>query len=121
MTVGGDKGLILSVTENGYGKRTRIGAYRYQSRGGQGVINVKTTDRNGKVMAIMKVSENSGIILITAQGKLIRLESGAIRAVGRSAQGVRLMDLHQGDQVAAACLITHQSERLLDGQAPVIH
>ena len=121
MTVGGDKGLILSVTENGYGKRTRIGAYRYQSRGGQGVINVKTTDRNGKVMAIMKVSENSGIILITAQGKLIRLESGAIRAVGRSAQGVRLMDLHQGDQVAAACLITHQSERLLDGQAPLIH
>jgi DNA gyrase subunit A len=121
MTVGGDKGLILSVTENGYGKRTRIGAYRYQSRGGQGVINVKTTDRNGKVMAIMKVSENSGIILITAQGKLIRLESGAIRAVGRSAQGVRLMDLHEGDQVAAACLITHQSERLLDGQAPVIH
>ena len=121
MTVGGDKGLILSVTENGYGKRTRIGAYRYQSRGGQGVINVKTTDRNGKVMAIMKVSENSGIILITAQGKLIRLESGAIRAVGRSAQGVRLMDLHQDDQVAAACLITHQSERLLDGQAPVIH
>ena len=121
MTVGGDKGLILSITENGYGKRTRIGAYRYQSRGGQGVINVKTTDRNGKVMAIMKVSENSGIILITAQGKLIRLESGAIRAVGRSAQGVRLMDLHQGDQVAAACLITHQSERLLDGQAPVIH
>jgi DNA gyrase subunit A len=121
MTVGGDKGLILSVTENGYGKRTRIGAYRYQSRGGQGVINMKTTDRNGKVMAIMKVSENSGIILITAQGKLIRLESGAIRAVGRSAQGVRLMDLHQGDQVAAACLITHQSERLLDGQAPVIH
>ncbi len=121
MTVGGDKGLILSVTENGYGKRTRIGAYRYQSRGGQGVINVKTTDRNGKVMAIMKVSENSGIILITAQGKLIRLESGAIRAVGRSAQGVRLMDLHEGDQVAAACLITNQSEQLLDGQSPMVH
>ena len=121
MTVGGDKGLILSVTENGYGKRTRIGAYRYQSRGGQGVINMKTTDRNGKVMAIMKVSENSGIILITAQGKLIRLESGAIRAVGRSAQGVRLMDLHEGDQVAAACLITNQSEQLLDGQSPMVH
>ena len=121
MTVGGDKGLILSVTENGYGKRTPIGAYRYQSRGGQGVINMKTTDRNGKVLAILKVNENSGIILITAQGKLIRLEAGTIRAVGRSAQGVRLMDLHRDDQVAAACLITHQSERLLDGQATVIH
>ena len=121
MTVGGDKGLILSVTENGYGKRTPIGAYRYQSRGGQGVINMKTTDRNGKVLAILKVNENSGIILITAQGKLIRLEAGTIRAVGRSTQGVRLMDLHRDDQVAAACLITHQSERLLDGQATVIH
>ncbi|MCY3757100.1 MAG: DNA gyrase subunit A [Acidobacteria bacterium] len=121
MTVGGDEGLILSVTENGYGKRTPIGAYRQQSRGGQGVINMKTTDRNGKVMAIMKVSKSSGIILITTQGKLIRLEAGAIRAVGRSTQGVKLMDLLEGDQVSAACLITHQSEQLMDGQSPVVH
>ena len=121
MTVGGDEGLILSVTENGYGKRTPTGAYRQQSRGGQGVINMKTTDRNGKVMAIMKVSKSSGIILITTQGKLIRLEAGAIRAVGRSTQGVKLMDLLEGDQVSAACLITHQSEQLMDGQSPVVH
>ena len=121
MTVGGDEGLILSVTENGYGKRTPIGAYRQQSRGGQGIINMKTTDRNGKVMAIMKVNKSSGIILITTQGKLIRLEARAIRAVGRSAQGVLLMDLGEGDQVAAACLITNQSEQLLDGQSPVVH
>ncbi len=121
MTAGGDKGLILSVTENGYGKRTRIGAYRHVSRGGKGVINVTTTARNGKVMAIMKVGGNSGIILITAQGKLIRLEAKTIRAVGRSAQGVRLMGLHEGDQVAAACLITNQSEQLLDGQSPMVH
>ena len=121
MTVGGDEGLILSVTENGYGKRTPIGAYRQQSRGGQGVINMKTTDRNGKVMAIMKVNKSSGIILITTQGKLIRLKAAAIRAVGRSTQGVLLMDLGEGDQVAAACLITHQSEQLLDGQSTVVH
>jgi len=121
MTVGGDEGLILSVTENGYGKRTPIGAYRQQSRGGQGVINMKTTDRNGKVMAIMKVNKSSGIILITTQGKLIRLKAAAIRAVGRSTQGVLLMDLGEGDQVAAACLITHQSEQLMDGQSTVVH
>ena len=121
MTVGEDEGLILSVTENGYGKRTPIGAYRQQSRGGQGVINMKTTDRNGKVLAIMKVNKSSGIILITTQGKLIRLKAAAIRAVGRSTQGVLLMDLGEGDQVAAACLITHQSEQLLDGQSTVVH
>ncbi len=121
MTVGGDEGLILSVTENGFGKRTPIGAYRQQSRGGQGVINMKTTERNGKVIAIMKVSKSSGIILITTQGKLIRLKAAAIRAVGRSTQGVRLMDLLEGDQVSAACLITHQSEQLLDGQSAVVH
>jgi len=121
MTVGGDEGLILSVTENGYGKRTPIGAYRFVSRGGQGVINMKTTERNGKVLAIMKVNENSEIILITAQGKLIRLEAAAIRAVGRSTQGVKLMDLLEGDQVSAACLITNQSEKLQDGQSTVVH
>ncbi len=121
MTVGGDEGLILSVTENGFGKRTPIGAYRQQSRGGQGVINMRTPERNGKVIAIMKVSKSSGIILITTQGKLIRLEAGDIRAVGRSTQGVKLMDLLEGDQVSAACLITHQSEQLQDGQSTVVH
>ena len=121
MTVGGNEGLILSISENGYGKRTPIGAYRQQSRGGQGVINMKTPERNGKVLAIMKVNENSEIILITAQGKLIRLEAAAIRAVGRSTQGVKLMDLLEGDQVSAACLITNQSEKLQDGQSTVVH
>jgi DNA gyrase subunit A len=93
MTVSGDEGMILSVTENGYGKRTLVSQYRAQSRGGKGVINVKTTDKNGKVVAIMKVDDTSELIVITAQGKIIRLEAAAIRAAGRSTQGVKLIDL----------------------------
>jgi DNA gyrase subunit A len=119
MTVSGDEGLILSVTENGYGKRTYVKEYRAISRGGKGVINVKTTEKNGRVVAIMKVDDTSEIILITAQGKIIRLEASAIRAAGRSTQGVRLIDLEGDDKVAAASLITtSQSEQLLDNNNP---
>ena len=121
MTVSGDEGLILSVTENGFGKRTRISEYRAQSRGGKGVINVKTTARNGRVVAIMKVDNESEIILITAQGKVIRLDASAIRAAGRSTQGVKLIDLESDDKVTAASLITNQSERLLDINPPTVH
>jgi DNA gyrase subunit A len=121
MTVSGDEGLILSVTENGYGKRTYVKQYRPQARGGKGVINVKTTEKNGKVIAIMKVDDESEMILITAQGKIIRLEAVAIRAAGRSTQGVRLMDLENGDKVTAASLITNQSEKPLDVNPPTVH
>jgi DNA gyrase subunit A len=121
MTVSGDEGLILSVTENGYGKRTYVKQYRPQARGGKGVINVKTTEKNGRVIAIMKVDDESEMILITAQGKIIRLEAVAIRAAGRSTQGVRLMDLENGDKVTAASLITNQSEKLMDVNPPTVH
>jgi DNA gyrase subunit A len=121
MTVSGDEGMILSVTENGYGKRTQVKEYRAQSRGGKGVINVKTTDKNGMVVAIMNVDDESEIIVITAQGKIIRLEASAIRAAGRSTQGVKLIDLENGDKVAAASLITNQSEKLLENNSPTVH
>jgi len=121
MTVSGDEGLILSVTENGYGKRTLVHEYRAQSRGGKGVINVKTTEKNGRVVAIMKVEAASEIILITAQGKIIRLEAAAIRAAGRSTQGVRLMDLEAEDKVTAASLITNQSEQLMENNPSTVH
>jgi DNA gyrase subunit A len=121
MTVSGDEGLILSVTVNGYGKRTRVSEYRLQSRGGKGVINVKTTEKNGPVVAIMKVDDESEVMLITAQGKVIRLEASKIRAAGRSTQGVKLIDLEEDDQVAAASLITSQSEKFLENQSPTVH
>ena len=85
--------LILSVTENGYGKRTAADEYRLQGRGGSGVINVKTTERNGKVVGIAQVTEKSEVMLISQYGKIIRMDSTTIRESGRAAQGVRLLHL----------------------------
>jgi DNA gyrase subunit A len=97
--------LILSVTENGYGKRTDVDEYRLQSRGGKGVINLKTRDKNGKVVGILLVSEESEAMLISHYGKIIRMSTDSIRAAGRSTQGVRLLNLEPGDKVAAAVVI----------------
>ena len=97
--------LILSVTENGYGKRTPVDEYRLQSRGGKGVINVKTTERNGKVSTIMLVKEDSEMMIISQFGKIIRIPTSQIREAGRSTQGVRLLSLEGGDKVAAAVVI----------------
>ncbi len=97
--------LILSVTENGYGKRTDVDEYRLQSRGGKGVINVKTTARNGKVVSIMLVNEKSEVMVISQFGKIIRIDTKTVRESGRSAQGVRLLHLEEGDRVAAASVI----------------
>jgi DNA gyrase subunit A len=97
--------LILSVTENGYGKRTDVDEYRLQSRGGKGVINVKTTARNGKVVSIMLVDEGSEAMVISQFGKIIRVQTKEIREAGRSTQGVRLLQLEPGDRLAAAVVI----------------
>jgi DNA gyrase subunit A len=97
--------LILSVTENGYGKRTDVDEYRLQSRGGGGTINVKTTARNGKVVSIMLVNEESEVMVISQFGKIIRIGTKTIRECGRSSQGVRLLHLEEGDRVAATSVI----------------
>jgi DNA gyrase subunit A len=102
--------LILSVTENGYGKRTAADEYRLQGRGGSGVINVKTTERNGKVVGIAQVTEKSEVMLISQYGKIIRMDSKTIRESGRAAQGVRLLQLEPGDRVAAAVVIPPEEE-----------
>ena len=102
--------LILSITENGYGKRTPADEYRLQGRGGSGVINVKTTERNGRVVGIAQVTEKSELMLISQYGKIIRMDSGTIRESGRSAQGVRLLHMEPGDRVAAAVVIPPDEE-----------
>ena len=100
-----ESNLILSVTEQGYGKRTDVDEYRLQSRGGKGVINVKTTARNGKVVSIMLVNEKSELMVISQFGKIIRIDTKNIREAGRSTQGVRLLHLEEDDRVAAASVI----------------
>jgi DNA gyrase subunit A len=109
MQVVGDKELILSVSEKGFGKRTAITEYRLQSRAGKGVINLKTTDRNGKVVAVLSVTEESEVMIITQFGKITRLDSSTIRESGRSAQGVKLISLEEGDQVSAAGLVESET------------
>jgi DNA gyrase subunit A len=102
--------LILSVTENGYGKRTPADEYRLTNRGGKGVINVKTTERVGKVVAIAQVDETSEVMLISHYGKIIRMDSTTIRESGRVAQGVRLLHMEPGDRVAAAVVLAPEAE-----------
>ena len=105
-----DSEKMLSVSEQGYGKQTPISTYRLQSRGGKGVINMKTTDKTGKVVAVFPVDADSEIMIITQQAKLIRLEAGAIRKTGRSAQGVRLIKTDEGDKVTSASLVEAAAE-----------
>jgi DNA gyrase subunit A len=102
--------LILSVTENGYGKRTPADEYRLTNRAKKGVINVKTTERVGKVVAIALVDENSQVMIISQYGKIIRMDSKTIRESGRNAQGVRLLHMEPGDRVAAAVVLAPEEE-----------
>jgi len=105
-----DTERMLSVSEQGYGKQTPITTYRLQSRGGKGVINMKTTEKTGKVVAVFPVEDESEIMIITQQGKLIRIEASEIRKTGRSAQGVRLIKTDAGDRVTSASLVEAAEE-----------
>jgi DNA gyrase subunit A len=98
-------GLILSISEHGYGKRTPLEDYRLTARGRKGVINMKTTTKVGKVVAVLSVAETTDLMIITKDGKMIRIESSEIRQAGRSTQGVRLVRMDEGDLVAAASVI----------------
>src|SRR6266542_60443 len=97
--------LILTVSENGYGKRTPVDDYRLTGRGAKGVINLRTTAKNGKVVAILLVSEESQAMLISQFGMIIRMGTDTIREAGRATQGVRLLNLEEGDHVAAAVVL----------------
>lgn len=105
-----DSERMLSVSEQGFGKQTAITTYRLQSRGGKGVINMKTTEKTGKVVAVFPVEEESEIMIITQQGKLIRIEADSIRKTGRSASGVRLIKTDGGDKVTSASLVDPSTE-----------
>ena len=111
-----ETGLILSISENGYGKRTPLEDYRLTARGGKGVINMKTTEKTGPVVEILSVKDDSDIMIVSQNGKMIRIESGTIRQAGRSTQGVRLVSLEEGDKVAAASVIPETEDTNGDGQ-----
>ncbi len=99
MEVVREGGTMLTVTQNGYGKRTELEEYRLQSRGGVGIINIQTTDRNGKVVGIAYVHDDDELMLISQQGMILRMVTKDIRAIGRATQGVRLIEMEEGDEV----------------------
>ena len=103
--------LILTVSENGFGKRTDVDAYRLQSRGGKGVISMKTTPKIGKVSAINLVDDTTEMMLISQFGKIIRIDTKTIRSAGRSTSGVKLLNLEDQDKVAAAVVIPPEEDK----------
>ncbi len=110
MEVLSGKPAILTVTQRGYGKRTPVEEYRLQRRGGSGIINMRTTARNGKVVASMEASEEDQVLLITANGKIIRMDVAGVSRIGRATQGVRLIQLEEGDEVASAIRTAEREE-----------
>ncbi|MBT6995354.1 DNA gyrase subunit A [Candidatus Woesearchaeota archaeon] len=96
---------LLTITENGYGKRTKVDDYRLINRGGKGVINIKTSERNGKVAAIKSVTDNDDLIFVTQQGILIRTSAKNISTIGRNTQGLRIMKLNEGDKVISVAKV----------------
>ncbi len=103
-------GSLLTVTEKGFGKRTSLEEYRSQSRGGQGMINIKVTERNGEVVTIKSVSDNDELMMISSSGTVIRTAIKAINQVGRNAQGVRLIKLEASDYVSAVARVISKEE-----------
>ncbi len=105
-----DTGEVLTVTDKGQGKRTDISEYRVQSRGGKGIINLKVTNKTGLIVGSKFINESQEIMLISAAGIIIRMNAADISTYGRNAQGVKLMDLDEGDKVAALAVVNTVSE-----------
>jgi DNA gyrase subunit A len=105
-----EHGHLLTVTEKGYGKRSEASEYRFQGRGGSGVINIRVTDKNGPVAGIKSVTDADQLLLITQSGMLIRIKVKDIRETGRAAQGVKLIDLDEGDRVVAVAKLAEPED-----------
>ncbi len=101
---------ILTVTENGYGKRTAVAEYRLQKRGGKGVMAINTSERNGKVVGVLQVIDDDQVMLIANSGKVIRMPMDTIRIIGRNTQGVRLINLDEGEKVVGLSILARESE-----------
>lgn len=112
MEVTNGQGTLLTVSENGYGKRTDLDEYRVQSRGGLGIINIHTTDRNGRVVGIAYVRDEDELMLITQQGKVLRMGTRDVRTIGRATQGVRLIGVEEDDRVVSIARLAERESDL---------
>jgi len=103
---------ILTVAEYGLGKRTEVGEYRITSRGGKGVITMRTTDKTGRVVGVQQVTEDDQLMLVTNAGKIIRMRIKDIRVIGRNTQGVRLIELEEGERVVSLARLAEKEEEV---------
>jgi DNA gyrase subunit A len=108
---------IFTVTENGFGKRTELDEYRVQSRGGKGVITIKTSERNGCVVDIKQVTDDNDLMLITDQGKIIRNRITDTRVIGRNTQGVKLMVTEEHERIVAVAKLAERDDDETDREA----
>ena len=111
-------GTVLTVTERGFGKRTEIDEYRVQSRGGVGVINITTSERNGLVVGVSYVQAGDELLVITQQGMILRMLTDAVRSIGRATQGVTIIDLEENDRVVSIARLLEKEEDAVAGDAP---
>ena len=118
MDVADARGYIITVTERGFGKRSPVSIYRLQSRGGMGVINIKTTDKNGKVAGIAHVTNDDQLLVISEQGMIIRFPISGVRSMGRNTQGVRLINIDETDRVVAALKLTKEQVEVGGDESP---
>jgi DNA gyrase subunit A len=95
-----DEKEVLAISKNGYGKRTKLEDYRHQTRGGKGVLTLKATERIGELVAIKAVCSDDDLMIITHAGIMIRMSADGIRTLGRNTQGVKLINLNDGDEIA---------------------
>jgi len=119
MDVLSEGATILSVTNNGFGKRTRTEDYRIQKRGGRGIITIKTTERNGDVVGVKQVTDDDDVMLITNNGVILRMKMKGLNVIGRNTQGVKLMNLTEGDQLGSlAKLVEREKEEDIEEVVP---
>ena len=101
---------VMVVSENGYGKRSELDGYRITNRGGKGVKTLNITEKTGKLVAILKVNDDNDLMIINKSGITIRFDASSLRVMGRATQGVRLINLKAGDEIASVCVVEHDSE-----------
>ena len=118
MVISDDSRSLLTLCENGYGKRTELGEYRLQTRGGQGLIDIRASERNGPVVNMLAVDDSDEVMLVTKDGQIVRTPASGISTIGRATQGVRCIQLRGGDKLVAVAKVPSDAEE--DGAEPEV-
>lgn len=116
MVVTDGSGTLMTICENGYGKRTKTEEYRSQTRGGKGIIDIRATERNGKVVNLLSVADDDEVMMITKDGQIVRTEVGGVSVIGRNTQGVRCISLRDGDKLVSVARIPQEEPEDDDGE-----